>query len=54
MEAVNASLPVQTMVMRDVRDRVERTSAAAQVHTVAPADVILELSAAAQNLLNLR
>ena len=54
MEAMNASLPVQAMVMRDVRERVDQTSAAAQVQAAAPAEVILELSAAAQNLLNLR
>lgn len=51
---INASLPVQAMVMRTVREQVEETGAAAQVQAAAPADVLLELSAAAQNLLNLR
>lgn len=54
MEAINVSLPVQAMVMRVVRDQVDETTAAAQAQTAAPADVILELSAAARNLLNLR
>ena len=54
MEAINVSLPVQAMVMRNVREQVDQTTAAAQVQAAAPADVILELSAAAQNLLNLR
>ncbi len=53
MEAIGASLRVQAMVMRDVREQVEQI-AAAQVRVAAPADVILELSTAAQNLLNLR
>ena len=53
MEAIGASLRVQAMVMRDVREQVEQT-AAAQARATAPADVILELSTAAQNLLNLR
>ena len=48
------SLPVRAMVLRVVRDRVDETTVAAQARTAAPADVILELSAAAQNLLNLR
>ncbi len=54
MEAINVSLPVQAMVMRDVRERVEQTTAAAQAGAAAPGDVILELSAAAQKLINLR
>lgn len=54
MEAINVSLPVQAMVMRVVRDRVDETTVAARAQTTAPADVILELSAAARNLLNLR
>ena len=54
MEPIGDSLPVQAMVMRDMREQVDQTSAAAQVQAVAPADVILELSAAAQTLLNLR
>lgn len=54
MEIVNASLPVQAVVMRNVREQVEQTAATAQAQTAAPADVILELSAAAQSLLNLR
>ncbi len=54
MEAIGVSLPVQAMVMRNVREQVDQTSAAAQVQAAAPADVILELSTAAQNLLNLR
>ena len=54
MEPINVSLPVQTMVMRVVRDQVDETTVAAQTQTTAPADVILELSAAARNLLTLR
>lgn len=54
MEAINVSLPVQAMVMRNVREQVERTGAAAQIQADAPADVILELAAAAQSLINLR
>ena len=54
MEAINASLRVQAMVMRDVREQVEQTTAAAQARAATPADVILELSTAAQTLLNLR
>ncbi len=54
MEAIGVSLPVQAMVMRNVREQVDQTNAAAQVQAAAPADVILELSTAAQNLLNLR
>jgi hypothetical protein len=53
MEAIGALLRVQAMVMRDVREQVEQI-AAAQVRVAALADVILELSTAAQNLLNLR
>ena len=54
MESIGASLRVQAMVMRDVREQVEHTAAAAQVRATALSDVILELSTAAQNLLNLR
>ena len=54
MEAIDASLPVQAMVMRVVRNQVDETTAAAAAQAAAPADVILELSAAARSLLNLR
>ena len=54
MEVIGASLRVQAMVMRDVREQIEQASAAAHARATAPAEVILELSTAAQNLLNLR
>ncbi len=54
MEPVNASLRVQAMVLRDVREQVEQTAAAAQGQAAPAADVILELSVAAQSLLRLR
>ncbi len=40
--------------VREVREQVEQAAAAAQARATTPADVILELSTAAQNLLNLR